>query len=206
MLVFFNVYLFKIINIKTNNMPLEQEKIVANTKKYFDTATKLGFMNEELMKYLGESFIKAPASTMADLHNAFEGGLIDHLLRVGSYAVKFNNALPEEERVDQNSLLKICLLHQIGKANLYKPCDSEWHRKNQGKMYEFNDDLTSMRVGERSVYYAMSHGVSFTEEEYTAIINLDKNDDKMAEYHNSMLGDLLKTAAIFAIKHEKNKK
>jgi hypothetical protein len=30
-------------------MPLEQEKIVANTKKYFDTATKLGFMNEELM-------------------------------------------------------------------------------------------------------------------------------------------------------------
>ena len=104
-------------------MPLEQEKIVANTKKYFDTATKLGFMNEELMKFLGESFIKAPASTMADLHNAFEGGLIDHLLRVGSYAVKFNNALPEEERVDQNSLLKICLLHQIGKANLYKPCD-----------------------------------------------------------------------------------
>ena len=187
-------------------MPLEQEKIVSNTKKYFDTATKLGFMNEELMKFLGESFIKAPASTMADLHNAFEGGLIDHLLRVGSYAVKFNNALPEEERVDQNSLLKICLLHQIGKANLYKPCDSEWHRKNQGKMYEFNDDLTSMRVGERSVYYAMSHGVSFTEEEYAAIINLDKNDDKMAEYHNSMLGDLLKTAAIFAIKHEKNKK
>lgn len=187
-------------------MSLEQEKIVANTKKYFDTATKLGFMNEELMKFLGESFIKAPASTMADLHNAFEGGLIDHLLRVGSYAVKFNNALPEEERVDQNSLLKICLLHQIGKANLYKSCDSEWHRKNQGKMYDFNEDLTSMRVGERSVYYAMSHGISLTEEEYTAILNLDKSDDKMAEYHNSMLGDLLKTAAIFAIKHEKNKK
>ncbi len=52
----------------------------------------------------------------------------------------------------------------------------------------------------------MSHGISFTEEEYTAILNLDKSDDKMAEYHNSMLGDLLKTAAIFAIKHEKNKK
>jgi len=73
-------------------------------------------------------------------------------------------------------------------------------------MYEFNDDISSMRVGERSIYYAMSHGIKFTEEEYTAIINLDKNDDKMAEYHNSMLGDLLKTAAIFAIKHEKNKK
>ena len=73
-------------------------------------------------------------------------------------------------------------------------------------MYEFNEDLTSMRVGERSVYYVMSHGIELTEEEYTAIINLDKSDDKMAEYHNSMLGDLLKTATIFAIKHEKNKK
>jgi hypothetical protein len=187
-------------------MPLEQEKIVANTKKYFDTTTKLGFMTEDLIKFLGESFIKAPASTMTDLYNAFEGGLIDHLLRVTSYAVKFNNALPEEEKVDQNSLIKVCLLHQIGKANLYKPCESEWHRKNQGKMYEFNSDVSSMRVGERSVYYAMSHGVKFTEEEYSAILNFDKNDDKMSEYHNSTVGDLLKTAALFAIKNEKNKK
>jgi hypothetical protein len=187
-------------------MPLEQEKIVANTKKYFDTTTKLGFMTEDLIKFLGESFIKAPASTMTDLYNAFEGGLIDHLLRVTSYAVKFNNALPEEEKVDQNSLIKVCLLHQIGKANLYKPCESEWHRKNQGKMYEFNSDVSSMRVGERSVYYAMSHGVKFTEEEYSAILNFDKNDDKMSEYHNSSVGDLLKTAALFAIKNEKNKK
>jgi hypothetical protein len=187
-------------------MPLEQEKIVANTKKYFDTATKLGFMNEELMKFLGESFIKAPATTMTDLHNAFEGGLIDHLLRVASYAVKFNNALPDDEKVDQTSLLKVSLLHQIGKANLYKPCESEWHRKNQGKMYEFNDEISSMRVGERSIYYAMSHGVTLTEEEYSAILNFDKTDDKMAEYHNSTIGDLLKTAALFAVKHEKNKK
>jgi HD superfamily phosphodiesterase len=158
------------------------------------------------MKFLGESFIKAPASTMTDLHNAFEGGLIDHLLRVASYAVKFNNALPDDEKVDQTSLLKVSLLHQIGKANLYKPCESEWHRKNQGKMYEFNDEISSMRVGERSIYYAMSHGVTLTEEEYSAILNFDKTDDKMAEYHNSTIGDLLKTAALFAVKHEKNKK
>jgi hypothetical protein len=187
-------------------MPLEQEKIVANTKKYFDTATKLGFMNDELMKFLGEAFIKAPASTMADLHNAFEGGLIDHLLRVGKYAVGFNNSLSEDEKVEQSSLLKVCLLHQIGKAHLYKPCESEWHRKNQGKMYEFNDDISSMRVGERSIYYAVSHGIKFTEEEFSAILNFDKTDDKMAEYHNSTIGDLLKMAALFAIKHEKNKK
>jgi hypothetical protein len=73
-------------------------------------------------------------------------------------------------------------------------------------MYEFNDEISSMRVGERSIYYAMSHGVTLTEEEYSAILNFDKTDDKMAEYHNSTIGDLLKTAALFAVKHEKNKK
>jgi hypothetical protein len=187
-------------------MSLEKEKIVSNSKKYFDTANKLGFMTEELITFLGEPFITAPASTMTDLHNAFDGGLIDHLLRVGSYAVKFNNALPEEEQVDQTSLLKVCLLHQIGKANLYTPCLSEWHRKNQGKMYEFNTDISSMRVGERSVYYALSNGVKITEEEFTAILNFDKTDDKMATYHNSTIGDLLKSAIVFAVKHEKIKK
>lgn len=184
-------------------MSIEQTKIVANTKKYFETATKLGFMNNELMVFLGEAFIKAPASSMLDFHNAFEGGLIDHLLRVANYAIRINNSLPDDEKVDQNSLLKVCLLHQIGKANLYKPCTSEWHRKNQGKMYEFNEDLVSMRVSERSLYYALSHGVKLTEEEFSAIMFFDKTDDKMSEYHNSMLGELLKMGNILAIKTSK---
>lgn len=183
-------------------MSLSQEKIVANTKKYFETAQKNGFMTDELMKFLGEDFIKAPASSIKTYHNAFEGGLIDHLLMVANYAVKINLTLPEDLKVSQSSLLKVCLLHQIGKAKLYTPCTSDWHRKNQGKMYDFNDNLTSMRVGERSVYYATSNGISFTEDEYIAIVNFDKTDDKMSEFHNSMLGELLKMGSVLAIKHE----
>jgi hypothetical protein len=182
-------------------MSLDQTKIVSNTKKYFETATKLGFMNTELMGFLGEDFIKAPASSMSDYHNAFEGGLIDHLLRVANYAIRINNALPDDEKVDQNSLLKVCLLHGIGKAKLYVPCTSEWHRKNQGKMYDFNEDLVSMRISERSTYYALSHGIQFTEEEFSAIIFSDKTDDRMSDYHNSMLGELLKMGSVLAIKH-----
>lgn len=184
-------------------MSLKAEQIAKNTRKYFQTATDLGFMNEDLMTFLGEDIIKAPASTMKSLHNAFEGGLIDHLLTVTKYAVNFNNSLPEDERVNQESLIKVCFLHQIGKAKMYKPCLSEWHRNNQGKMYEFNEDIVSMRVGERSLHYAFSHGVKLTDVEFSAILMFDKSDDKMAEYHNSTLGDLLKSASVFAIKHEK---
>jgi len=184
-------------------MSLENEKIIANTKKYFDTATKNAFMTDELMKFLGEDFIKAPASQLTSQYNAFEGGLIEHLLRVAFYAVRLNNSLPDNEKVEQPSLLKVCLLHQIGKAKMYKPCESEWHVKNQGKMYEYATTETSMRVSDRSIYYAMSNGVSFTEEEYMAIANFDRTDDKMAEYHNSTLGDLLKFGNAFAIKNAK---
>jgi hypothetical protein len=186
-------------------MSLKSEQIVKNTKKYFQTATDNGFMNEDLIKFLGEDFIKAPASTMKNLHNAFEGGLVDYLLNVTKFAINFNNSLPEEMRVDQKSLIKVCFLHQIGKAKMYKPCTSEWHIEKQGKMYEFNENSVSMRVSERSIYYATQHGIQFTDEEYSAILNFDKVDDKMAEYHNTMLGDLLKTASLFTIKHLKQK-
>lgn len=186
-------------------MSLSKEQIVANTTRYFNAAKDNGFMNDELMTFLGAEFIAAPASSMAEYHNAFEGGLVDHLLKVAAYAIKINNSLPEDEQVDKKSLLKVCLLHQIGKAKLYTPNTSEWHVKNQGKMYVFTDDITSMRVGERSVYYALSHGITFTEEEYTGILNFGKVDDRMSEYHNSMVGELLRMGSVLAIKHENKK-
>lgn len=182
-------------------MKIEQTKIVANAKKYVDTGLKHGFMTDELINFLGEDFIKAPASDMVSYYYACEGGLIEYLLRVAFYAVRVNNALPDDEKVEIGSLLKVCLLHGIGKTKLYKPCESEWHRKNQGKMYEFNENLTSMRVGERSVYYALVNGVTLTEEETAAILFHDKTNDKMSDFHNSMVGDLLKMGITLAIKH-----
>lgn len=181
---------------------LSTDKILKNTTKYFETATANNSMNEQLMEFLGEDFIKAPASTLKSLHNAFEGGLIFHLLTTTKYAVIFNDALPKEDQVDKTSLIKVCLLHQIGKFDMYKLCESDWHIKNQGKMYDFKNESTSMRVGEKSLYIAMQHGIKFTPDEAAAILNYDKTDDKMATYHNTMLGDLLKTANLFAIKNE----
>lgn len=184
-------------------MPLKPETIAKNARKFFKTASDNGFMNDELITFLGEDFIKAPATPLKDLYNAFEGGLIDHLLTVTKYAIGIND-LHTTNKVDKNSILKVCLLHQIGKAKAYTQCTSEWHIKNQGKMYEYND-LTSMRVGERSAYYAMSHGITLSEEEFQAIVNHDKDDsDKQAKYHNSWLGDLLKIATIMAVAEEKN--
>ena len=181
-----------------------KEKILKNREKFEKTNKVHNILNEELLKFLGEDLYTAPASNMESMYNAYPGGLIDHILKVTKYTLFLNDSLPENIRLTKESIIKVCFIHQIGKVKLFKFCESEWHRKNQGKMYDFNNDLVSMRVSERSLYYAMSNGVKFTEEEYSAIMMFDKADDQMAQYHNSTLGELLKMSNIFAIKHEKS--
>jgi hypothetical protein len=68
-------------------------------------------------------------------------------------------------------------------------------------MYEFNEELVSMRVGERSAYYILSHGIQLSDEEFAAILFFDKTDDKMSDYHNSLVGELLKMGNVLAIKN-----
>jgi flagellar assembly factor FliW len=185
-------------------MELTEDKIKKNASKYFKSGEVYGFLNEQLVTFLGTDFIGAPASTATNLHNAFEGGLVSHLLLTTKYAVALNEQLPESMQVDKKSLVKVCCLHQIGKSKLYKPTTEDWKMK-KGIMYDFNDQLTSMHVGERSAYYALSNGVELTEEEYQAIINHDKDDsDKQAKWHTNMLGVLLKQANELAILEEKN--
>lgn len=184
-----------------------KDKILKNKQTFLDKNKLYGILNKELLDFLGEDLLTAPASTMTSLHNAFPGGLIDHVLKTTKYAIGINKLLPESLSVDAQSIVKVCFLHQIGKTFLYKWCESEWHRTNQGKMYEFNEDITSMKIGERSVYYAMKYGVTLSEEEYQAIVNYDKpDDDKQSKWYGSTLSTILKQANELAIIEEKNNK
>jgi len=180
---------------------LDKEKIIANTKKYFETAEP--FITEELTAFLGQEFISAPASTSKTLNNAFEGGLIDHLLRTTKFAIIINSALPASLKLTKEEIIKVCLLYQIGKAHAFVPNTSDWHQKN-GKFYDFKNDLISMSIGERSAYYAQAYGVKLSETEFQAIVNHDKDDsDKQAKFFTSNLGTLLRQANEWAIIEEK---
>lgn len=190
---------------ETNTVELKNQ-ILKNKETFLEKNTLYNVLTKELLDFLGEDLMTAPASTMTSLHNAFPGGLIDHVLKTTKYAIGINKLLPKTEQVETQSIIKVCFLHQIGKTFLYKWCESEWHRTNQGKMYDFNEEMTSMRIGERSVYYAMKYGVSLTEEEYQAIVNYDKSDeDKQAKWYGSNLSTILKQANELAIIEEKNK-
>lgn len=183
---------------------MTDNKSINKNKKIFEmTNTKYSIFTPKLIEFLGEKLFTAPASTMLSLHNAFDGGLMDHLIRVAKYAAMFNEILPENLKCTKESVLKVSFLCEIGKVFQYKTCDSKWHRENQGKLYEFVEDTVSMKIGERSLYYALSNGVVLTEEEVQAILNFDKNDDdKMVRWHSTPLAKILKTAIEFAIMEE----
>jgi hypothetical protein len=189
---------------------IPEEKIEKNKKSYYTAIKGYNVCRTEFIDKLADmDLFLTPASTMLSLHNAFPGGLVDHLLRVTSYAIKVNEMLPEGLKQTKESVIRVSLLHGIGKVGLYTPCKSEWHIKNQGKMYEFNEDLTSMTIGERSVYYIMSNGNGdmLNDLEYQAILNFDKDSsDKMSEWHTSPLGVILKMAIKLAIMEEKTNK
>lgn len=177
-----------------------KEKIIKNKEKFDKTNEVHKILTNELLEFLGESLYSAPASNMESMYNSFPGGLIDYILKVTKYAVNINDNLPDNIKVDKPSIIKVCFLHQLGKVHLFKFCESEWHRKNQGKIYDFNEELVSMRVGERSAYYALKYGVNLSEEEYQSIINYDKSDDdKQSKWYGSGLSTILRLANELAI-------
>lgn len=186
---------------------MDEKTIKTNEKIYRGLIKQHNVCNEEVIDYLDEmGFFYAPASTMTSLHNAFEGGLVAHLINVTKQALKFNEDLPEALRQEPASIIKVGLLHGIGKTNLYTKCTSEWHRKNQGKMYEFNEDIISMTVGERSAYIYLNSGDQLKQNEYQAIINHDKDaSTPMVQWHTEPLGRLLRDAIYWTIMDEKHK-
>lgn len=184
---------------------LNKEQIENNKKKLLETSEKYDIFTEDLLKFLGEDIFTSPASTSLDMYGAYPGGLVEHMFVASKYAVKVNSILPENLQQDVSSILTCTILSQIGKTFLFKPNESEWHRNKLGKMYEFNDELVSMRVGERSAYYCSKYGVNLSEEEYQTIVNSDKGDDDLqAKYHSTPLAQIVKQGFDLAIFEQKN--
>lgn len=187
---------------------ISKERIEKNKTIFFDTNEKYKIFTNELIEFLGDDFFLSPASPSLDFYGAYPGGLLDHLIKVSKYSINVNETLPESIRLENSKILKTVFLSQIGKVFLFKFNENEWQRNNQGKIYTYrNEDMVALRVGERSVYYATKYGCELTEEEYQAIINIDKDyDDKMAKQYSSLLSKIIKYGFELALIVEKNGK
>lgn len=174
-------------------MELSKEQIIKNAKKFNDTGVSHGFINDKLMEILGQEFITAPATTNS--FNAFDGGLILHILNTTKYAIYFNSQLPDDKKVDEKKLIKVCFLHQIGKANMFTTQTDEWRKNKLGELYVFNESNLSMKVAERSIYYLMKAGIELSEEEVYAIFNYNEDfSSKPMKNEGDKLAAILRVA------------
>jgi hypothetical protein len=174
---------------------LTDKQIQANWKTFREIVNEISPRRKDAMNRmydeLDERVAMAPASSYEYFHNAIPGGYVDHVLRV------YNNALKQYELwkssgmiVDNFTLEELsfaAIHHDIGKCGmpgengcLYQTNKSEWHRKNQGKMYQTNPDLMFMDHADRGFYLLNYYGIQYSANEMLGM----KLADGMYSDHN----------------------
>ena len=127
---------------------------------------------------LKDKVITAPASGIEHFHNCFPGGYLDHVLRVIDFSEKLFNLWSESGAIidySKEELIFVALNHDLGKIgdldhDHYIPNPSEWHRKNQGKIYSTNPDIVHMSVPHRGLWLLQEHGIKFNKNEMISIL------------------------------------
>jgi hypothetical protein len=139
----------------------------------------------------------APASGRNYYHNCFPGGYVDHVLRVINFA-KLHYDLWESngayvDNYTREELIFVAMHHDLGKVgdmekDYYVPNESEWHRKNQGKIYNHNPELQFMSVADRSLWLLTQFDIKTTMYEALGIRLTDgMYDDSNIQYFKSFI-------------------
>jgi hypothetical protein len=133
----------------------------------------------------------APASSRLYYHNCFAGGYLDHVVRVTEAALvidKVWDRFQQKRNHTTEELVFSAINHDLGKLGtdeipVYIPNTSEWHVKNQGKVYNTNPAVTNMKVSDRSIFQLQQAGISVSENEYIAILIHDGLYEEANKYY-----------------------
>tara|TARA_B100000902_G_scaffold24203_1_gene29125 strand:- start:5222 stop:5944 length:723 start_codon:yes stop_codon:yes gene_type:complete len=161
---------------------IDENKILANWNK-LEEVIETSFCKDRTPKLkamyskLQERMMMAPASGIIHYHNCFAGGYVDHVLRVIECAKRVSKQWDEmgaDKNYTDEELVFSALNHDLGKIgdmenDYYIPNTSEWHRKNQGKMYVFNPKLDYMSVPDRSLFLLAQNGIKYSYNEAISI-------------------------------------
>lgn len=176
---------------------LTEEKINSNYATFIDKLSNIGVNTEQLVNLIGEEKLKkATYAINSDSGMAFDGSLIYFsLCKIAKLAILINNQVFSSIKVNQDSLLKVSLLHQISKSLMFEENDSQWEKTNRGLLYKYSKLEGALRCGERSAYICLKCGIDLTPEEFEAMKIIDKDsDDNYSKYFSSPLSLILKSA------------
>lgn len=161
---------------------ISPEQMAENLAKFYSMIDKYisGDRKDKLLdmyKSIEETLVMSPASTKISHHNAFAGGYLDHVIRVTEASLVFEKVwdkFGQNKNYTTEELAFSALNHDLGKLGtneqpVYIPNQSEWHRQNQGLMFNYNPAIAHMRIAERSLFVLQSYGIQVSENEFLAI-------------------------------------
>lgn len=190
-------------------MALSEAKINEFYTTFVDELNNAGIDADKIVNFLGEDKIKAaPAGLETKSGLAFPGALLFLIIRALEQARKLWTATSTGKKnedgtvtyvnnfdIDQKSLDKVMLLHQLGKVMMYEQNDDEWQVNKRGVIYKWVDNETTINCGERSQYICQKVGIELTEPEFEAMKINDKNDeDRFSMLHIQPISMLVKMA------------
>jgi len=167
-----------------------------NFEFFIKKLSQVGVPTDALAGELWDKIMNGSFTNINDFGNAYQGSLLEIVLKVLTpYAVKLNDLLPEQQRVDKGTLVKICLLHHIAKAIRLVPNDNQWEIEKRGMVYKYAENQPSIRTGLHSMILAQQAGVSFTAEEAEAMTVNDRDlTDDQARWHSSVMATIVRQA------------
>lgn len=171
----------------------EREK---NFELFIKKVEQCGVDTEKLVEKYGDALREASFTNMNDNGNAYPGSLINIVLKtLTPYAVRLNELLPEGLKVDKTTLVKVCLLHHIGKAIKLIPNDNQWEVEKRLMVYKYNNELPSIRTGLMSLSMLNECGIYLTKEEIEALTINDRDlTDDQSRFFASVMASIVRMA------------
>lgn len=183
---------------------LSEAKINSNYVIFCKCLEKYNCYSKEMIDNMGEK-IKNASYSMNEIYGAaYNGSMIDITLNVlcklgieinekvlGSDEKK-NKIQYNELYVNKNMLMRVLLLINISKADMYIETKDNW-KKNKGILYEFSNKLrTKLKLGQRTLFICQKYGIKLAEEEFESISSID-SDDRNGDIFMSPLSNLVKS-------------
>jgi hypothetical protein len=188
-------------------------KFIAIIEKYFKGERLERLLHMYSMEELGPNLMLAPASGNISYHNAYEGGYIDHIFNVCKNSLRMMKTFQEAgANIDftEDELLFSALHHDLGKLGEkgkpnYVPNPSDWHVKNQGKVYVSNPELNFMTHTDRTFYLLNIYGVKYSEKEFFGIKltdgMYDEDNEKYLKSYNPEIAKRILRTPMYHILH-----
>ena len=187
---------------------LSEERLNQNYLMFINRMEKYGCKSDALLNELGERIKYASYNRNEEDGGCYTGSLIDVTLnRLCKLGFQINesvfgqntNAVVQRPFLycEPKSLMKVLLLLNLSKAEMYEPETEQWKLK-KGMLYRFSDTLgATLKVGARTLYLCQKYGIKLTEQEYEAILYFDTDDDTVPDRFRNPLCMVARTAVAF---------